>query len=179
MNILLVSAEVAPYAKTGGLADITGALPFEWKKGGENPIVVMPKYGFIDVEKFNIVSLDITIVVPMGDRNEYARLWMGTMPNSDVPIYFIEHNIYFDREGIYGDPHEYGDNDRRFIFFSRAAFSVCEALNFSPDIIQAHDFHAAFSLAFLKSFYRNHPLFSKSAGIFTIHNLAYQGWFNP
>ncbi len=179
MNILLVSAEVAPYAKTGGLADITGSLPVEWKKAGENPIVIMPKYGFINVEKYNIVPLDITLVVPVGYWEEYARLWAGTMPGSEVPIYFIEHNLYFDREGIYGDPHEYGDNDRRFIFFSRAVFSVCEALNFSPDIIQAHDFHAAFSLAFLKSFYRNHPLFSKTAGVYTIHNLAYQGWFNP
>ncbi len=179
MNILLASAEVAPYAKTGGLADITGALPVEWKKAGENPIVVMPKYGSIDVEKYNLKKTDYLLVVPMGFWEEYAGLWHGKLPGSDVDVYFIEHDIYFNRDGIYGDPHEYGDNDRRFIFFSRAVFSVCEALNFAPDIIQAHDFHAAFSLAFLKSFYRNHPLFSKTAGVYTIHNLAYQGWFNP
>lgn len=179
MNILLVSAEVEPFAKAGGLADMTGSLPIEWFKYGQNPIVVMPKYGFIDTYKYNIKPLDITLIVPMGYWNEYARLWEGKLPNSEVPIYLIEHNIYYDRNGIYGDPNEYYDNDRRFIFFSKASLEVAKALNFSPDVIHSHDYHTAFTLAFLKSFYRYDPLFSATAGVYTIHNLAYQGKFNP
>lgn len=179
MNILLASAEVAPFAKAGGLADMTGSLPIEWQKYGQNPIVVMPKYGFIDTYKYGIKPTEITLVVPMGYWTEYARLWEGKLPNSQVPVYFIEHNQYFDRTGIYGDPNEYSDNDRRFIFFSRAVMETAKALDFAPDIINAHDFHAAFTMAFLKSQYRLDPTFSNCAGVYTIHNLAYQGRFNP
>lgn len=179
MNVLVVSAEVAPFAKTGGLADVTSFLPMEWNKYGQNSIVVMPKYSSIDVDKYGFEATDITLIVPMGYWTEYARLWYGILPGSNVPVYLIEHNFYFDRNGIYGDPEEYGDNDRRFIFFSRAAMEVCKALNFSPDIVHAHDYHAAFSLAFLKSHYVNDPIFSGTAGVYTIHNLAYQGVFNP
>ena len=179
MNILTASAEVTPFAKAGGLADVTASLPIEWKKRGQNPIVIMPKYGFIDTKEYNIKPTDITLIVPMGNWTEYAGLWEGRIPNSDVPIYFVEHNVYFDRGGIYGDPQEFGDNDRRFIFFSLAVLEAAKALNFSPDIIHAHDFHTAFSLAFLKSYYKHEPDFSNTAGIYTIHNLAYQGKFDP
>lgn len=179
MNILLASTEIVPYAKAGGLADITSSLPIEWQKYGQNPIAIMPKYGFIDVNKYGFIPLDLTLIVPMGYWTEFASLWFGYLPNSRVPIYLIEHNEYFDRKGIYGDPNEYNDNDRRFIFFSRAIFEAAKALNFSPDIIHAHDFHTGFTMAFLKSYYCHTPNFSNTAGVFTIHNLAYQGKFNP
>lgn len=178
MNILVASAEVTPFAKSGGLADVAASLPIEWHKYGQNPIVVMPKYGFIDVDTFGFKPTDLTLIVPMGHWVEFALLWEGTMPNSDVPVYLIEHEIYFNREGIYGDPDEYDDNDRRFIFFSRAVLETAKALNFKPDILHAHDFHTAFSLAFLKSHYANDPIFAGTAGVYTIHNLAYQGWFD-
>jgi starch synthase len=179
MNILLASSEVAPFAKAGGLADIASSLPIEWAKYGQNPIVILPKYGFIDTYKYGFEPTEHSIVVPMGYWNEYARIWHGFLPNSEVPVYLIEHNHYFDRNGIYGDPNEYGDNDRRFIFFSRAIFETAKVLNFKPDIIHAHDFHTAFCMAFLKSYYFNDPLFKGTAGVYTIHNLAYQGKFNP
>lgn len=179
MNILLASSEVDPYAKAGGLADITSSLPHEWDKLGHDTIVIMPKYGFIDTYKYGIEPTELTLIVPMGYWVEYARLWRGYLPDSKIPIYMIEHNHYFDRNGIYGDPNEYGDNDRRFIFLSRAVFEAAKALNFKPDIIHAHDFHTAFTMAFLKSYYYHDPLFSGTAGVYTIHNLAYQGKFNP
>ncbi|MDT3739469.1 MAG: glycogen/starch synthase [Candidatus Kapabacteria bacterium] len=179
MNILIASSEVDPYAKAGGLADIASSLSLEWAKYGQNPIIIMPKYGFIDTYKYGITPTELTLVVPMGYWVEYARLWHGFLPNSTVPVYMIEHHHYFDRSGIYGDPNEYGDNDRRFIFFSRAIFETAKALNFKPDIIHAHDFHTAFTMAFLKSYYYKEPLFSETAGVYTIHNLAYQGKFNP
>ena len=110
---------------------------------------------------------------------EFARLWYGELPGSKVPVYLVENDDYFNRPGIYGDPNEYDDNDRRFIFFSRAVMEAAKALNFRPDILHAHDFHTAFTLAFLKSQYANDPFFSKTAAVYTIHNLSYQGWFNP
>ncbi len=179
MNILIATSEIAPFAKAGGLADVVSSLAIEWAKLGETPIVILPKYGFIDIYKYAFEPTEHTIIVPMGQWFEYARLWQGFLPNSGVPIYLIEHNIYFDRNGIYGDPNEYNDNDRRFIFFSRAIFEVAKILNFKPDIIHAHDYHTAFCMAFLKSYYIHDPLFKECAGVFTIHNLAYQGKFNP
>jgi len=179
MNILLVSAEVEPFAKTGGLADVCATLPREWQRLGQNPIIVMPKYGFINVEKWGFRPTFLTLIVPMGYWTEFAHVWEGTLPNSNVPVYLIEHNQYFDRPGIYGEANEYPDNNRRFIFLARAAFEVAKALDFTPDIIHAHDFHTAFAMPFLKGNVRNEHRFSKTAGVFTIHNLAYQGRYEP
>ena len=179
MNILVASAECTPFAKTGGLADIISALSRQWKRQGHNPIIIMPKYRHINVDIYGFQPTDLVLNVAINNWIEFARLWYGTLPNSDVPVYLIENNDYFNRDGIYGGPNEYWDNDRRFIFLSRAVLETARALNFSPDILHAHDYHTAFSLAFLKSQYTHDPLFRNTAGIFTIHNLAYQGWFNP
>lgn len=179
MNILVVATEIAPLAKSGGLADVTASLAIEWKKAGHRPVVIIPKYRHIDTNKYNLKPTYSTIIVPMGYWHEYARLWAGTLPNSEVEVYLLEHDIYFNRNGIYGEDAEYKDNDRRFIFFSRAAFEVAKTLNFSPDVIHAHDYHTAFTMPFLKTHYRNDNLFSNTAGVFTIHNLAYQGRFAP
>jgi starch synthase len=179
MNIILAAAEVAPFAKAGGLADITSSLPTGWRKYGKNPIVVLPKYAGIDTGRFGFRPTGLVLCVPMSYWTEYGHLWYGTLPNSDIPVYLIENKDYFDRPGIYGNPDEYPDNDRRFIFFSRAVMETAKALNITPDIIHAHDYHAAFTMAFLKSQYLTDPRFSRTAGVYTIHNLAYQGWFNP
>ena len=177
MNILLAAAEAAPFAKAGGLADMTQSFPFEWKKAGHNPITIIPKYGNIDIYKFGFQPTGLILNVPMGYWTEYGHLWSGFFPGTDVPVYLIENADYFNRMGIYGNPDEFADNDRRFIFFSRAVFEAAKALNFKPDIIHAHDYHTAFTMAFLKSQYRFDPLFYDTAGVFTIHNLAYQGKF--
>jgi starch synthase len=179
MKILTATAELTPIAQAGGLGDVAAFLPRELEKMGHNAIIVLPKYRAIDIEKWGFKNTHKTLVVQMGYWNEYALLWEGTLPNSTVKVYLVENNEYFDRAGIYGDPIEFSDNDRRFIFFSKAVFEVCKALGYSPDIIHAHDYHTAFTLAFLKEFYQNDPMFSHTAGVYTIHNLAYQGKFNP
>jgi starch synthase len=179
MNILVATAELDPFAKAGGLADMASILPIEWKKFEQNPIVILPKYSSIDVSAYGFQPTHLVINVPMSHWTEFAHLWVGTIPNSSVPVYLVENDDYFTRSGIYGDPHEYSDNDRRFIFFSRAVLESAKALNFTPDIIHVHDYHTAFALAFLKSQYRFDSRFAKTAGVLTIHNLAYQGKFNP
>jgi starch synthase len=179
MNILLAAAELTPIAKAGGLADVAAVLPIEWKKKGHNPIIIMPKYSSIDVNKYKFEPTDMVLFVPISTWVEFARLWKGTLPETDIPVYLIENNDYFYRDGIYGYPNEYLDNDRRFIFFSRAIFEAAKAIDFHPDIIHAHDFHTAFTMPFLKTHYREDPRFNRTAGVYTIHNLAYQGWFNP
>lgn len=179
MNILLLSAEVTPFAKAGGLGDVAASLPKAWEELGHTPIVIVPKYGHIDTRKYDIVPTDIIFSVPMGTWQEYGRLWRGTLPDSTVPVYFIQNQDYFDREGIYGNPDGFTDNDRRFLFLTRAAFEAARALQFKPDIVHAHDNHTAFAMAFLKVQYRNDPYFSQAAGVFTIHNMAYQGLYEP
>lgn len=179
MNIVTATAELTPIAKAGGLGDMAAFLSREWKKLGHNPIIILPKYSSIDTNKWGFRNTLKTIIVQMGYWVEYGLLWEGKLPGSDVPVYLVEHDGYFNRTGIYGDPNEYADNDRRFIFFSKAVFEVCRAIGFSPDVVHAHDFHTAFTMAFLKEFYRIDPLFGKTAGVYTIHNLAYQGKFNP
>jgi starch synthase len=179
MNIILASAELTPLAKEGGLADIASSLPIEWLKYGQNPVVILPKYRHIDTETYGFKPTDLVLYVPISHWTEFARLWYGVIPGTGVPVYLIENNDYFNRARIYGEPDEYPDNDRRFIFFSRAVFEAARALNIYPDVIHAHDFHTAFTMAFLKTHYRSDMQFSKTAGVFSIHNLAYQGWFDP
>ncbi len=179
MNILVGTAEVIPFAKTGGLADVVASLCTEWAKSGHRPIIVIPKYNCIDINKYNFKPTFLTLIVPMGYWTEYATLWRGYLPNTDVETYLIENNSYFARDGIYGDEKEYSDNARRFIFFSRAIFETSKALNFKPDILYANDYHTAFTMPFLKTHYRQDNLFSKTAGVFTIHNLKYQGIYEP
>lgn len=178
MNILIASAELSPFVKAGGLADVAAALPAQWHKYGQDPIVVIPKYGGIDFESYGFSPTSLVLYVPIDGWTEFARLWEGKLPGTETPVYLVENNDYFGRTGIYGDPNEYPDNDRRFIFFSRSVFEAAKALGFSPDIVHAHDFHTAFAMAFLKSQYRFDYRFSNAAGVFTIHNLAYQGWFD-
>ncbi len=179
MNIRGVAAELAPFAKAGGLADMTRALPVEWQKFGHNPIVFLPKYQNIDVDYWGFRRTDKQINVPMNYWTEHGTLWEGKIPDTDVPVYLIENADYFDRYGIYGNPNEFEDNYRRFTFFSRAVFDAAFALDFKPDIIHAHDYHTALALAFLKSHYIHEERFKYTAGVYTIHNLAYQGKFAP
>lgn len=179
MNILLASFEVSPFAKTGGLADVTQALSLEWNKLGHNTITILPKHRGINIKNFGFEKTYLTLNVPMGYATEFATIWKGKFPNSNADVYLIEHEAYYNREGIYGDPESYFDNDKRFLFFSRAVFEAAKALEFKADIISSHDHHTAYTMAFLKSYYKHEPLFKETAGVYTIHNLAYQGKFDP
>jgi starch synthase len=177
MNILLVSAELAPFAKVGGLADISGALPIGWKRIGHNPIIVIPKYKGIE-EQFHILKTDITITFTLFEKERAFPIWTSTLPNEKIPVYFIESDELYDRPGIYGDPEGYVDNDERFYVLCKTAFELMIKLNIKPDIISAHDYHTALLLPLLQFTYSTHPLFESSKGVLTIHNAQYQGWYD-
>ena len=100
MNILLAAAEVTPFAKVGGLADMTGALPKAWAEVGHNVIVILPLYGTIDVEKHGIVKTDMLVDVPFGSWTECAEVWHGMLPGTSIPVYFLRSSDYYDRPGI-------------------------------------------------------------------------------
>lgn len=179
MNILVAAAEVTPFAKVGGLADMAGALPRAWEQDGHRVVIILPLYGTIDKDAYGITKTDLLVRVPFGTWTEYAEVWQGTLPNSSVPVYFLRSSDYYDRPGIYGYHEGFEDNDRRFTFLSRAVFEVARALDFRPDIVHAHDYHTAPCMPILKIHYRTDPFFADTAGVFTIHNMAYQGMYDP
>ncbi len=180
LNILFAASEAAPFAKTGGLADVAGALPKALSKLGHNVILVMPRYYVVDKEKYNLKPLEGPLGVPMGIMGElWCQVFEGKLPNSEVKVYFIEHEGFFGRAGLYANEHNesYGDNDNRFIFLSRAALQLAKKLRFKPDIIHANDWHTAAIPLFLNTHYLFDEDFSSSACVFTIHNLQHQGKF--
>lgn len=180
LKILLVASEVVPFAKTGGLADVAGALPKELKKMGHDVRVVMPRYYKIDKEKYGLKPVGGPLGVPMGVIGEqWCGVMEGRLPNSDVPIYFIDHDLYYGRAEIYNNESGEGflDNDNRFIFLSRASLQLCKMLDFSPDIVHANDWHTAAVPTFLNTLYLDDPHFYQTASILTIHNMQHQGTF--
>ncbi len=179
MNILIVASECVPYAKTGGLADVVGILPKFLKKLGHDVRVVMPRYYVVDKEKFGLKPINCALGVPMGIIGEqWCGVYEATLPNSDVPIYFLEHEVYYGRAELYNvDGKGFIDNDNRFVFLSRAALQLAKKIDFRPDIIHANDWHTAIMGMFLKTVYKNDHFFAKTASVLTIHNMQYQGVF--
>ena len=178
MNILLAAAEINPFAKGGGMADVTSYLCIEWAEMSHNVVAMLPAYKSIDMKKHNIEKTDIVFDVPMGFSKEKAIVYRGSFPNSDAVIYLIGHDEFFDEDYVYGDRSEDDDDDRRFLFFCKAILELCKVLNFSPDILNCHDYHTAFAISFLKTTYRNEEIFKNSGSVFTIHNLSYQGIYD-
>ncbi len=172
LKILLVSAEVAPFAKVGGLADVAGALPKALRAMGHDVRVVMPRYGSIDVEKYRLRRVLTGLGVPLAHQPVNADVLEGRI-GDEVPIYFIENQQFFGREGMYG----FWDDDARFIYFSRAALEMLRPLGFQPDVIHVNDWHTAVIPNLLARLYASDPFYADMATVLTIHNLAFQGVF--
>ena len=145
LNILLAASEVVPFAKSGGLADVSGALPKALKDLGHDIRVVMPRYYVVDKEKYNLKLLEGALSVHMGSMGEmWAAVYEGKLPQSDVPIYFIEYDEFFGRKGLYGEDSDgFSDNDNRYIFFSKSFMQQAKILDFGPDLIHANDWYPA------------------------------------
>jgi starch synthase len=177
LRVLFAAPEAVPFAKTGGLADVAGALPKFLQRLGCEIKLVMPYYRMVKNSGFPIQRLDEEIEVPVGNEIIKADLYQGQL-DQDIPVYLIGREEFFDREYLYSTPKgDYFDNAERFIFFSKAALLFCQYANFPPDIIHHHEWQTGLIPAYLKSIYRNDPFFSRTGVVFTIHNIAYQGLF--
>jgi starch synthase len=173
MKVLFVSSEVAPFAKTGGLGDVVGALPKALRRRGIDARVVMPLYA--GMRWHDLEALDGVLRVPTWWGTASAGVRLGRLPGSDVPVYFLEYNRYFDRPYLYGPPEGgYDDNLERFAFLSRGALELAKALRFVPDVVHAHDWQAALVPIYLNTVEWMQPLHG-AASVYTVHNLAYQG----
>ncbi|MBS4028149.1 MAG: glycogen synthase GlgA [Ignavibacteriales bacterium] len=184
MNILFVSSEVEPFSKTGGLADVSGALPKALQALGHDVRVVTPQYRNVDVKKHILHLADGIgeITQSIGDKTTSASIMISSIGKGaeETPVYFIANKYYFDRDGLYSDTNrnaDYPDNDERFIFFSKVALELCKRINFRPHIIHCNDWQSALICPYLKLFYAQDSFFAKTKTVFTIHNLAYQGVF--
>jgi starch synthase len=185
MKILMAASEAVPFAKTGGLADAVSALSLALAKLGHDVRIVLPRYYSIDRSKFTHLKGELG--VPVGGGEEWSAVYSTELPESPkknpVMVYFIDHENFFGRDGIYGIPSEpdFLDNPRRFTFFSRAVFQLCRKIAWIPDILHAHDWPTALVPVFLKFWER--PLgrnaeFAKTGSVLTIHNLGYQGIYS-
>ncbi len=176
LKICLASSEVAPLAKTGGLADVSAALSIYLHRAGHDVRLLMPLYRSIDTSKLTISAVDGLQNIPMrmGHRDGHFSIVSTTMPGSDLTIYLLHCPELYDRDGIYTDSDE---EHLRFILLSRAAIMMCQYMQFAPDIFSAHDWHTALIPLYLKTYYSWDKLFENTRSILTIHNIGYQGVF--
>ncbi|CAM2780498.1 glycogen synthase GlgA [Paenibacillus sediminis] len=171
MKVLFAATEGNPFIKTGGLADVIGALPKALKRAGVDVRVVLPKYRGIPEKYKDRLNTKAVIQVPVGWRNQYCGVM--EMDYEGIPVYFIDNEYYFGRDGIYG----YMDDGERFAFLNRAVLEILPAIDFQPDIIHCHDWHTAMVPLMLQAHYRHRPFYQNIKTVFTIHNLLYQGIF--
>lgn len=178
MKIFLATSEATPFAKTGGLADVCGALPAELKRLGADIAVIMPAYRQVFAANHDIQPTPVQFDIPIGGKIVEGRMLVATLPDSSVPVYLVDQPEYFDREGLYGaNGRDYDDNAERFIFFSRAVLEAVRGLAFVPNVIHTNDWQCGLIPALLKVEYRHSPDFQDVASLHTIHNMAYQGSF--
>jgi starch synthase len=173
VKIAIVAAEITPWAKAGGLADVIGALPAALKQSGAEPAVIVPAYrGMLDALKTTSVAENLS--VPVGGSFERFDL-LRAETRDGVPLYLVNHPRYFNRVGIYGERGaDYPDNLQRYVMFGRAA-ALAAARFIAPDVLHAHDWHAAVMPIVARADPTMREALARTLMVFTVHNLAFQG----
>lgn len=178
MNILFATSEVSPFAKTGGLADVTEALPRALAALGHDATVFVPAYRQALNCGQPIESTSIPIEVKVGAKHVTGTLLRSHLSGSDVPVYLVQQDDYFDRPELYRENgRDYIDNCERFVFFCRAVMQAIELLDIPVDVIHCNDWQTGLIPAYLQIEHGSEPRYQKTASLLTVHNLAYQGRF--
>ncbi|HEY5974552.1 MAG TPA: glycogen synthase GlgA [Geobacteraceae bacterium] len=176
MKILMISSEVAPFAQTGGMADVTASLAKALKRLGHDVRLFMPSYRCVQKLGVPLRKARKSVEVPIGEMVSKGYLRQAYL--DDVPVYLLESKEYFDRDDLYGTSDgDYPDNHRRFAFFCRGILEVLKKLDFRPDLLHCHDWQTALVPIILRYEHHSDAFFANTATLFTIHNLAYQGVF--
>jgi starch synthase len=170
LKILFVSSEAIPFAKTGGLGDVAGALPYALKKLGADVRVAIPKYKCVLQQYLNDSEIVAEFPVYLEWRKQFAHIYEY---DSSVPVYFIGNDNYFDRDGLYG----YNDDHERFAFFCKAVLDMLPRIGFKPDIIHCNDWQTGPICLLLKERYHEDLYYRSISTLYTIHNIQYQGIF--
>ena len=169
----MLAAEVAPFAKVGGLGDVTGSLPPALKKLKVDVRLVMPLYGLINRAKYGLKKIYSGLEVPSGRLLLKINIWQGKLPGTSVPVYFIDCPEYFQDKAVYLDT----DNSERFLFFTLAALYALPAIKFQPQIVHLQDSHSALGADIIKT--TNFEWLKDIKTLYTIHNFRYQGKSKP
>ncbi|MDA1263508.1 MAG: glycogen synthase GlgA [Planctomycetota bacterium] len=172
LRICLVAAEVTPFAKAGGLADVVAALARHLDRAGHEVRLVMPLYGRMRELPFKDTGTDLELRV--GERHYQARVRLTDLPDSNVAVRCIDAPDLYGGEALYRGDEE---DAFRFAALTKAAFEVCQREGFAPDVMHAHDWHTALAPLYLRTAYEWDQLFANTRSVLTIHNLAYQGKF--
>lgn len=184
MKILYATSEAAPFAKSGGLGDVMGALPPELSRhSGTEVAVIMPYYAKIKHNPDLGIEYVTSFYMPLAWRSSYVGIFKavvttkasGRRKSAKVTYYFIDNESYFDRDSLYG----YDDDGERFAFFSKAVLEALVHLDFEPDVIHCNDWQTGFVPLFLKALYSDVPKLSNVRTVYTIHNIEYQGKAMP
>ena len=166
LSVLFVVSECVPLVKTGGLGDVAGALPQALRERGHDVRLIMPRYR--ETKGYPATKLDAPLGVPVGQGTRWAAVYEAEIDG--VPLYLLEHDVLFDRDGLYGDAHgEFGDNVLRYAVLSRAALMLPSYLGHDVDVFHLHDWQASLVSVFARQSER------PEATVLTIHNLGYQG----
>jgi starch synthase len=177
LHVVMVSSEVVPFSKTGGLADVVGGLSSALARLGHEVSVITPLYGSVDRERLRPSAIELT--VPLGDQVVLSDVW-ESRAGSRLTTLFLDVPEAFDRPGLYGERGvDYPDNARRFSLLCRGALQWLATQKRPPEIVHAHDWQAALMPLYLKSLLANDPRFAAMRSLLTVHNLAYQGLFDP
>ncbi len=171
--VLFVAAEAVPLIKTGGLGDVVGSLPKALKKQGGDVRIILPKCEDIPAHWQEKMIYRKNITVPLGWRRQYCGLF--ELEHEGLTYYFIDNEYYFKRRGLYG----FADDAERFAFFCRAVLEAFPYLGFKPEILHCHDWHTAVLPVLLQAYYRDKPGYAGLRSVLTIHNIDYQGIFDP
>lgn len=177
LKILFSSSEVTPFAKTGGLADVSASLPAAMASLGHQVRIVMPMYRSVMKGSFELKLLEKSLEVPFRGKILKDKVFYSEI-GRNLLIYFIKRDEFFDRDMLYGTSEgDYLDNPLRFVFFSRGILHLSKLIGFQPDIVHCNDWQTSLVPVYLKSLYEDDPFFQNTLKAFTIHNLAYQGVF--
>jgi ADP-glucose type glycogen/starch synthase len=178
LKILLVSPEVAPFAKSGGLADVAGALPQALKDLGHDVRIIMPFYRCVDERGASLERRIASVEVDIGGEPRGGLLHQGVL--NDVPVYYVENPHFFDREGLYGNGDgDFSDNALRFGFFCRSVLEFLPRIGFRPDVLHLNDWQTGLIPVLLRTELRDDPFYAGIGALMTVHNLGYQGLFPP
>jgi starch synthase len=178
MNVVFVASEAVPFAKTGGLADVAGALPGALERLGHQTTLIVPCHRGSRTAGPELLPTGVTLRVPVGARVVEARVLKTHLPRTKVTVLLIDRPEYFERDGLYQhDGVDHRDNCERFVFFSRAALEAIRLLDLRPHVIHCNDWQTGLIPVYLEEVYRKYPRFAAVGSLLTIHNMAYQGNF--
>ena len=175
MNVLFVSAEVAPFAKAGGLGDVSGALPRHLRARGHDVRVFLPMYARVLVPGRSFTEVIAEMVFQLGPHQVRVAIYSAPLPGSEVPVYFVRCPSLYDRPSIYGNG---PDEHLRFAVLSWAALLACQRMQFSPDIAHLNDWQTSLVPLLLRTVFAGERIFARTRSLLTIHNLGHQGTFD-